>query len=422
MSRALVTGARGSMRTDVVCSAFWAVLLITWGGAYLSADESAIPEYGPEVQARLDALKAKGEPVTLEDLTPDPIPPEEDASPIYRQALAAYVEPDETVSRLRRRDQWSADEAEKVRQWVESNDEALALLRRASLLEGCQLDEPYKQVDGTLPQLPAGLTPVLLLRCSMLLRARNDQAREALDDCLTLLRMTRHFGLRGTPADFWGLGYGVTNALRPLPKLLPRVGLGDSDCKELTKVLKDLLRSMSLVRMFQLWRADMIDKLVPIGAFSESEVLAMLDMWDRLISVAEKPHYERGDELDRLEYSDESFTSMPWFMSASADFVPMHVSLQAVLLQTLIAVELEAHRQAVGDYPTHLTDIKLAYLEELPSDPCSGQPFHYEKRDDGYLLYSLGANGKDDGGKSDRDQGFDDIPWTVDLGSGGEAQ
>ena len=399
------------MRTDAVCSAFWAVLLIAWGTGFLSADESAGPEYGPEVQKRLDELRKKGEPVTLEDLAREPIPPEENAATIYRQAFAAYVEPDQTVSNLRLRGQWSADEAEKVRQWVERNDEALALLRRASLIDQCQFDGPYEPMDEKLHSLPAGLAPVLLLRCSMLLGARDDQARKALDDCLTILRMARHFGLRGTSGDLMSLAYGAGYSLGSLPNLLLRVDLGDSDRKELTKVLKDLLRSISLVRVFQVWR---IDTMARTGAYPESEVLAMLDIWDRLISVAEKPYYERGDELDRLDqYFAESTMSIMIFMSVSTRFVRMQVALQASLLQTVIAVELEAHRQAVGDYPTHLTDINLAYLEELPSDPCSGQPFHYEKRDDGYLLYSVGSNGKDDGGKHDRDQGFDDIAWSV---------
>ncbi len=383
-----------------------------------TGEEPKAPQYGPEVQKRLDALRAKGEPVTLDDLTPEPIPAEENAATIYRQAFAAYVEPDQTVSKLRLRGQWSADEVEKVRQWVERNDETLALLHQASLIDQCQFDGPYEPMDEKLhnANLPAGLAPVLLLRCSMLLRARDDQARKALDDCLTILRMARHFGLRGTSADFMSLAYGAGYSLGPLPNLLLRIDLGDSDRKELTKVLKDLLRSISLVRVFQVWRASMIDTLGRTGADPESEVLAMLDIWDRLISVAEKPYYERGDELDRLDqYFAESTMSIMIFMSVTTRFVRMQVALQASLLQTLIAVELEAHRQAVGDYPTHLTEINLAYLEELPSDPCSGQPFHYEKRDDGYLLYNVGTNGKDDGGKYDRGQGFDDIARSVKM-------
>jgi hypothetical protein len=51
-------------------------------------------------------------------------------------------------------------------------------------------------------------------------------------------------------------------------------------------------------------------------------------------------------------------------------------------------------------YPDRLDELVPAVVAELPSDPCSGQPFRYERRGDGYLLYSLGTNGVDDGGTS----------------------
>jgi len=66
----------------------------------LPGDEQEVPAYSPEVQAKLEELRARGEPVTLEDLTPDPIPPEENAATIYRRAFAAYVDRDEKVTQL----------------------------------------------------------------------------------------------------------------------------------------------------------------------------------------------------------------------------------------------------------------------------------------------------------------------------------
>ena len=406
------------MCARVMCSAFWAVLLLARTAAFLSADDSSGPEYGPEVQARLDALRARGEPVTLDDLTPEPIPSEENAATIYRQAFAAYVEPDEAVHWLRSRSRWSTEEAEKVRQWLENNRKTLALLHQASLIDECQFDGPYELTDEKLYQMPAGLAHALLLKCSIRLHLRDDQLRKALEDCLTGLRVARHFGLHGTPVDFGGQSYFAGCSLAPLPKLLSQADLRNSDYEEVAMVLKDVLQSVSVVRSFQRWRAGIIEFIVRRKRVPEAEVLAMLDVWERIFSMAEQPYYQVVDDLEELdEYFARSTISSMFLVAASTRCVRAQAELRTALLEALIALELEGHRLTTGSYPADLTDMKLTHLEELPNDPCSGQPFHYEKRDDGYRLYSVGTNGRDDGGRSGTVE-HDDIGWSVRLEEG----
>ena len=87
-------------------------------------------------------------------------------------------------------------------------------------------------------------------------------------------------------------------------------------------------------------------------------------------------------------------------------------------------IELERHRAATGSYPETLEKLPLTDLKELPVDPFSGRPFVYHKEGDGYVLYSVGPNGRDDGGKRDlKDpEAPDDIAWTVERGGGGEGK
>jgi hypothetical protein len=65
-----------------------------------------------------------------------------------------------------------------------------------------------------------------------------------------------------------------------------------------------------------------------------------------------------------------------------------------------IACALERYRLAHGVYPGSLDVLAPAYIDELPHDIMNGQPYHYRLRSDGtYLLYSVGWNQTDDGGK-----------------------
>jgi hypothetical protein len=53
-----------------------------------------------------------------------------------------------------------------------------------------------------------------------------------------------------------------------------------------------------------------------------------------------------------------------------------------------------------GHNPAKLADLVPDFLPKVPKDPFSGGPFVYRPMPKGYLLYSVGVNGVDDGGKN----------------------
>ncbi|HNZ19635.1 MAG TPA: hypothetical protein PLB67_15120 [Candidatus Hydrogenedentes bacterium] len=63
-----------------------------------------------------------------------------------------------------------------------------------------------------------------------------------------------------------------------------------------------------------------------------------------------------------------------------------------------VALAIKAFRRDTGTYPETLDDLAPRYLPELPRDPYSGQDFIYTRDESGFLLYSVGPNGTDDGG------------------------
>jgi hypothetical protein len=66
-----------------------------------------------------------------------------------------------------------------------------------------------------------------------------------------------------------------------------------------------------------------------------------------------------------------------------------------------VAVALAAYRKANGRYPAKLADLAPKFLPEVPSDLFAERPLNYKPDANGYLLYSVGLNGKDDGGTGD---------------------
>jgi len=75
-----------------------------------------------------------------------------------------------------------------------------------------------------------------------------------------------------------------------------------------------------------------------------------------------------------------------------------------------LAFALAAYQREEGNYPATLDALAPKYLKEVPLDLFSGKPLIYQPSEKGYLLYSVGVNGKDEGGRS-----FDDDPPGDDL-------
>ncbi len=75
-----------------------------------------------------------------------------------------------------------------------------------------------------------------------------------------------------------------------------------------------------------------------------------------------------------------------------------------------VAFALAAYHAEHGRYPAKLDDLAPKYLATVPDDLFSGKALLYRLTDKGYLLYSVGVNGIDDGGRQ-----FDDNPPGDDL-------
>ncbi|MCC6906908.1 MAG: hypothetical protein IT430_03115 [Phycisphaerales bacterium] len=93
-------------------------------------------------------------------------------------------------------------------------------------------------------------------------------------------------------------------------------------------------------------------------------------------------------------------------------YIPLYVLLPAVgraatqaeiVMQrrdaTLTAIALELYRRRNGVYPQSLDQLVPELLPAVPADRFDGQPLRYRLSDEGPLLYSIGSDRIDDGGK-----------------------
>jgi hypothetical protein len=68
---------------------------------------------------------------------------------------------------------------------------------------------------------------------------------------------------------------------------------------------------------------------------------------------------------------------------------------------TIAVIAIHRWRLDKGDWPQSLDELRQGgYLKTLPMDPWSDGPLIYRRTPDGFILYSVGVNFKDDGGTS----------------------
>lgn len=82
-------------------------------------------------------------------------------------------------------------------------------------------------------------------------------------------------------------------------------------------------------------------------------------------------------------------------------------SLQTLVQHALLACDLESHRLNHGRYPERIQEIGGSIIV----DSMTGEPFMYRLTGSGYLLYSIGSDGKDNGGDRTNQHTFNKQDW-----------
>lgn len=78
-----------------------------------------------------------------------------------------------------------------------------------------------------------------------------------------------------------------------------------------------------------------------------------------------------------------------------------------------VALALTAFRVDHGRYPDRLDELVPQWIESVPDDFATGKTLNYDVLNNGFLLYSIGWDGEDDGGVDDLAEG--DIVCRVEL-------
>jgi hypothetical protein len=373
----------------------------------LEARRAVLPD---EQNAALQVLAAYA-------LLPDPWPPGQATPPASSQTLEASLRGLTPTTLL---------DPDQVQALTDALDVAKSALVEARKLK----DLPY----GRYPRVsdarrgpavrPAAVGVSGLLSYDVLRRGLAPNPDGALESCRALLNVSRSFGDDSIAAIFRlglrPLGY------RSLEWALAQGQPSEAALEAMQKLLEDDEADPLFLLGARGFRADM-DQLfagalagdpayLPGNPFERvgAPVLVRnlrpvsLRLATELVEIAKMPVEEQEREVKRRGFpktTDTSFLArtyiLPKVQKVTRDLTWEQVRTQTELRCAVAAVAAERYRRARGSWPDSPAALVPDYLRAVPLDPFDGQPLRYRKLDDGTVVYSLGPDRKDDGGKLD---------------------
>jgi len=411
-----------------------------------------------QVEREFARIRAQGEAVTLAELAPPEIPDAENAALIYEQAFALYYEPSaEEESNLRDISDkdlslWTEEDTAAIREYVEKNQESLHFIHQATDYQKCRFDIDYTSPSAVqFPHLSKMRNCARAAAREALLKAKEGEIDAALESLWAGL----HIGQALLDEPFYisqlvRIG-AYTTMLSAMEKILSENEASPEILKRLFEQLNIEEGRRAFARCLQSERSSQIDKFetvlenpgrlvqmmqgwsgtpTPSSAsgtgyglvltmarplLKRDEVFALNTM-RRMIDLAQVPYFKAKAELDKLE---QGLEEAPSYHILTRMFFPaltrghlQQARIEARIGLAQLALGLKIYKAEKGNYPDTLAELVPEILPELPEDPFTGKDFVYKRQGEGFLVYSLGENTKDEGGKWDEENRYQhDIPW-----------
>jgi hypothetical protein len=409
--------------------------------------------YRQQVEQKLMQLRAAGEPMTGADLAPPPVPDAENAAPLYLKA-AAIVKAHEgsygtngTSSSLgpgavigyAAVDWDNPKHMAALAHLVRQDREAVRLVRTATDRPQCRFDIQWQPTYSALfPQYAK-------MRSLARFEAAAAAAASAQGDQGAALEWLRagFVGARRTANDPTVIALLVTAAidsitLRGAEYVLDHGTIPEGATRQLAQELGRADYSASIWRAYQGERVMGLESFdlvthpsggvtafslmglsspspgygllwfhgSPLGRLTRpwlyKDELLYLSLMDRMQAIAPKPWPQARPLLKKLQADADA--APPWaamtelLMPVMARTVDKAVTTATRRDLLQVALGLKLYRQRHGRYPDRLDALRETGWS-VPNDRFSGKPLIYRRQGDRFLLYSVGQDMKDDGGR-----------------------
>lgn len=391
---------------------------------------------GRRVESRLKAIKAKGELVSPAEFGGPKVPDAENAALIYAKAfkviepakedtdfqgLDSFLDPEE---RAKDPELWN-----KARRAVARYGKAFPLVDEALSRPKCQFPVNWEAGWNAVFRHYAPLRSLArLLAADAMIQARDgrmDQAVHSIDLALRMSKSAPNDPIVLAPLVQAAMVRVSTVALRDI---LQHGNLTDAQATELYETLGSIdlgpafVKAMQGERALGIWGFEYVREnpksIIYLGSGEEAKrggfgwrllwwvwrpVLyadegLCLDHMGKAVHAARLPF--RDTKARRLASDDPDFPRWA-IMSSIFTLVFARARMKAddamaEAAGSQIALALRVYKNRYGAYPDTLDELRAKLGWQIPKDIFSGKDFVYRPLGNGFVLYSIGGNLKDD--------------------------
>ncbi len=388
------------------------------------------------LNAKLAEFKAEGVPLSLAELERTPPPPEENAATYLRRAVAGLDAIQSAISGAE--DQLSGDEQARyweqgettaalqqvMREAFAEHPETIPLLLRAAAAPDYDPQINYDQPPGAFLEEYLDTSqdvrqPIRVLNYYVVMQLNDGKQSEATEACIAMFQLSRHFDARPLL-----MGYLVNLAVRGVAvhatDLTLRAGAlpeeaYDSLEAELARQdfvagLRTAIRTEPayVVSAFEESPFARTETASGANAFDQStfggnaylrtplgkdDLTDYLQLLEELEKRAAAPPRETQAWLETLRLGPLAQMMIPMVQASFG--AQARLTAQVHCLRVLIALTKRSPEKPGA--PVSVTELGLP--ADATIDPYNGKPLNVRYEPGGWLVYSVGANGKDDGGK-----------------------
>jgi hypothetical protein len=352
----------------------------------------------------------------------------ENAADVYLEAFDAFVEDKQAAELATRWDPpWRDYERSKLQHWMKRNEKCLERFTAATGMRDCYFElksETGAMLDARLPMLSPFRDMSRMLAARARLRLDAGETEAAVEDIATIICVGRHLESQPHLISYLvgmavrALGYEV---LMRLPTMVGEPIDFEMVVKTVRRVdrtpatLKTALEYERIVFLDTLQRSCVdtdgdgrLDR-IRIPGLEDAEY-ALTEPVASLVSQ-HYPFHERWREMAAGEYAaglrlheglreELKARVHPAICVLMPDFwraIQLHHRSVALRSAARIILHMHAFKAEHGRWPKDLKETGAP--SSFRQDPFSGQDFVYRLKDGEPLLYSVGENGTDDGGK-----------------------
>lgn len=391
------------------------------------------------VKVQFTAVRAEAGAKLLAQIPPR-LPDAANAAVVYQEAFEDLAPPDRVPPAWRDKapgtwstyDRSAFDPKDKdLREFLATQQRGLALVRKAAAMPGCSFDHDYSLgISMPLPDLKRLSHAATLLAYDALAKAADGDVDAALADVAAIYGVAGHVGdpLLVSVVMAIGIDKTGTHVLQDVMSLVPPADLArhayalpaEAAYRRAVRramTTEDVIFGLTTFASLAEGDRGVIDaagewmngfSVRVLGSpvyrvfFLEDDLAAYRRAMREMEQLAARPYYEVGNQWRAV---DESWKERrrgivtALLVPAVEKVVVSATEADADRLMARTALALTAYKAKAGSYPDRLDALVPEYLPRVPTDPFSGKPLRYKRDGDAAVVYSVGRDLTDDGGR-----------------------